>query len=30
MFQRLFIATLSLGTASAVIGQWLPEMRMPP
>src|SRR5207244_4683698 len=30
MFQRLFIATLSLGTASAVIGQSLPEMRMPP
>ena len=30
MFKRLFIATLSLGAASAVIGQSLPEMRMTP
>jgi uncharacterized RmlC-like cupin family protein len=30
MFIRLFIATLSLGAASAVIGQSLPQMRMTP
>src|SRR5713226_4948873 len=28
MIKKLFIATLSLGAASAVIGQSLPEMRM--
>jgi len=30
MFTQLFIATLSLGAASAVIGQSLPQMRMTP
>jgi len=30
MFQRLFIATLSLSAASVGIGQSLPEMRMTP
>jgi quercetin dioxygenase-like cupin family protein len=30
MFQRLFIATLCLGAASAIIGQSLPEIRMTP
>jgi quercetin dioxygenase-like cupin family protein len=30
MIKKLFIATLSLGAASAVIGQSLPEMRMTP
>ena len=30
MIKKLFVAALSLGAASAVIGQSLPEMRMTP